>query len=114
MGFDEIDGEGRRSLIENNIMRHVVSVKEKAIAKIRSEDIVRNYTGRDLEALSILCYAAEKGKFDEYAGKLETHYEKSLQFVLPINRRGSNDPGTVRVEKFIMKCYQELDILIPL
>ena len=68
------------------------------------------YEGQDLNALSVLAYAAERGRFDEFLEKLEKHYEESLGYVHPEARRVAQIPGAVRAENFFIKCYESLGI----
>jgi len=76
----------RTPYIDENIVGKLPEdVRESA--KERVIKIVNNYAGQDLNALSVLSYAAERGRFDEFAGKLEGHHQENLQFVHPKARR---------------------------
>ena len=44
--------------------------------KERVRKIVANYRGRQMDTLSILGYAQEQGKFDEFAQRLEERHEE--------------------------------------
>ena len=83
---------------------------EKNIIKKRAIKIVESFVGRDVDAISVLGYAAERGKFKEYAEKLEQHYEENMKYVHPEARRISQIPGAVRAERFFLNCYHEMGI----
>src|SRR3989344_256029 len=48
----------------------------------RTRRIGEQYSGRQLDATSILLYAKEKGKFDDYAKRLESK-PKDFEFIHP-------------------------------
>jgi len=83
---------------------------EREDSRSRVEKIVQNWEGREIDALSVLTYAFEGGRFGEFARKLEEHYKKSLQYVHPEARRMKTIPGANRAERFILDCYKELDV----
>lgn len=105
----EIAEEQRAAFIDNNIIANLHE-DDKEAARERTKRIVNNYEGRDVDALSVLAYAAEQGRFDEFAGKLEEHYRDSLEYVHPNARKVARIPGAVRAEVFFTDCYIELDI----
>jgi hypothetical protein len=105
----EIEEKNRITIIDKNIVSKLPE-EEKEDAKTRAIDIINNYVGRDVDAISVLMYAAEKGRFKEYAEKLEKHYQESLQFVHPEARRVGQMPGSVRAEMFFLDCYKEMGI----
>lgn len=68
----------RSAFIDENIVGKLPeNVREGA--KIRATKIVTNYVGQDLNALSVLAYAAERGRFDEFAEKL-----CAITFLVPV------------------------------
>ena len=78
--------------------------------RLRASVIAENFVGTDLDALSILGYAAERGRFDEFAEKLEKHYDWNLKYVHPAARRIRAIPGAIRATQFFLQCYHEMDI----
>jgi predicted unusual protein kinase regulating ubiquinone biosynthesis (AarF/ABC1/UbiB family) len=101
--------EARTAFIDKNIVgRLPEDIRESA--KSRATKIVTDYVGQDLNALSVLAYAAERGRFGEFAGKLEEHYQESLQYVHPEARRIAQIPGAVRAERFFLDCYKSMGI----
>ncbi len=76
----------------------------------RVKSIVISFVGRDMDALSVLALAAEKGKFEEFAERLEQYYKENLQYVHPEARRMAQVPGAIRAEAFFLNCYESLGI----
>ncbi len=74
--------------------------------KSRATSIVTDYVGLDADALSVLAYAAWQGRFDEFAKKIEKHYQESLSYVHPEARSIAQIPGAVRAERFFLSCYK--------
>ena len=83
---------------------------ERAEGMRRASTIATNYVCTYMDALSIMSYAAEIGRFNEFAGKLEQHYKESLQYVHPQARRVVIIPGAVRATQFFLNCYNEMGI----
>jgi transposase len=105
----QIDKEARTSFIEKSILGKLSSAERVALEN-RIKGIVTNYVGQDLNALSVLAYAAERGRITEFIEKLEKHYEDSLRYVHPEARKLAAVPGAVRAEKFFVDCYKGLGI----
>ena len=104
----EISEQDRTRFIDRRIVARLPeNVREQA--KERATSITNNYIGRDSNALSILAYAAERGRFEEFAGKLEKHCREYLCFVDPGVRRLAI-PDVIRTKNFFIQCYQELGI----
>src|SRR3989344_4771089 len=82
----------------------------KASAKERATLIVNNYIGLDANALSVLAYAAERDRFNEFAGKLEQYYHENIDFIDPEIRLLGGLPIMRRVGIFFIQCYKELGI----
>lgn len=99
----------RELFISTNIVGKLPKEKQDT-AKEKVSDMIRNYAGRDVDALSVLGYAAEQNRFDEFMQKLESHHETSLRYVHPAARRILNVPGAQRAEFFFLDCYKELGI----
>jgi len=112
MGLDacfEIEAEKRVAFINDKIVVKLPNdIKERA--RETANKIVNNYVGRDMDALSILFYAAEQGRFDEFADRLEKHYKESFQFVHPEARRVADVPLARVAQGFFLRCYQDLGI----
>lgn len=95
-------------------------VKKIVLSKIPEEDresvgkrvntLLQDYNGREVDVLSIMAYAAEKDRVDEYISKLSEFYKKDLQFVHPEARRNGHVPGALRAEQFVLGCYKEMNI----
>ncbi len=99
----------RTTFIDNKIIGKLPK-DSRENAKKRAAKIVTDYVGQDINALSVLAYAAEQGKFEEFAQKLEQHYQDNLQDVHPEARNNARIPGAVRTEKFFSDCYKSLGI----
>jgi len=96
--------EKRLPYIERSILTKFPEEKRKAVTG-RVVQIVENYEGHDINALSVLTYAAEKGRFDEFALKLENFYQQDLQFKDPAQREIIRD---YKAEEFFQACYRDL------
>jgi len=94
---------------EDFIAKHIVG-KFSGASTERVRQIAINYEGRDMDALNVLAYAVEKGKFEEYAGRLEKYFREDLQFIYHEGRRLVKVPGAMRAEKFFMDCFEELGV----
>lgn len=105
----EIDPVAREQFIEKNVVARLPET-ERAEAKRRATTIVSNFIGADMDALSILGYATERGRFGEFADKLEKHYDWNLKYVHPEARRIAAIPGAIRATQFFLKCYEEMSI----
>ena len=82
----------------------------RALAKDRATVIVDGYIGRDADALSILAYATERGRFGEFAQKLEKHLRENMGFIDPGVRRLAEIAVVRLSELFFLQCYEELGI----
>ncbi len=102
--------EKRINFIDQDIIAKLPeNVRESA--KTRATKIVNAYVGQDVNALSVLAYAAECGRFEEFAEKLENHYQESLAYVRPDMRKRSDlFPGAFRAEMFFVDCYRSMGI----
>jgi hypothetical protein len=112
MGIEDnfqVDEKERIRFIDENIVARL-SEEKRDSARQRATQIVKDYVGRDVDALSVLAYAAERGNFDEFAGRLEAHYKENLHYVHPEARRCAKVPGAVRAEVFFLDCYKEMGI----
>ena len=104
--------EVKISYVGSNIVGELPE-EERDSANKRTTKILESYLGLDADILSILSYSAKRGRFDEFAGKLEEHYNgnPNLAFLDPGIRRLSGVGSAVyKVEEFFIKCYQELGI----
>lgn len=107
--FFEVPEDERIRYIEENIVARM-HVIEHDFARARALSLVRNYEGRDADALLILATAAQKGMFDEVADMLECNYRKSLIYV-PLQRRGRGFSEMVETDLFFVnECYKLLGI----
>ena len=77
----QVPEEARTTFIEKNILGKL-PVIERESAEPRATSIVESYVGADMDALSILSYAADQDRFDEFAEKLEQHYKDNLKSAL--------------------------------
>ncbi len=109
----ELQKEKREYFIENNIITNYIENEKKEVdikqLKKRIEGVVNKYVGQDIDALSVLGYAAEKGKMNKYMDKLEKHYKSNLSIIHPEARK----IPTKTIEKnkvFFNNCYVELGI----
>jgi len=112
MNKDEISQvleEGRKHFIEESILSRLPE-DQRDSANQRATKIINDYLGREVDTLSVLAYAAEQGRFEEFATKLEGHYKENLQYVHPSARRLGSIPGARRAEVFFLDCYQALKI----
>jgi hypothetical protein len=83
---------------------------EKAVSmfptklKNRVRKIAQTYNGRQLDAISILLYAQERGCFENYAKRLESK-PKDFEFIHPDLMQARTD-----VTSFFMRLYADLGI----
>ncbi|MBU2562148.1 MAG: hypothetical protein KKF68_00605 [Nanoarchaeota archaeon] len=70
----------------------------------RTRRIGEQYSGRQLDAVSILLYAKEKGEFDNYASRLESK-PKDFEFIHPELMMARTD-----VSAFFMRLYADLGV----
>lgn len=105
----EVPEKERAHFIENSILKHV-SKEDWGAVRWRAARIAKAYVGQDVNALSVLAYAAEQGKFDEFAGKLEGYHDRDLAYVHPEARRNAQVAGAVRAEDFFLECYKTLGV----
>jgi hypothetical protein len=97
--------------IKKNIFDKLPKDKLTSVSVKEISDLIEEFKGQDLNAMSVLMYAAEQGKLEDYLGKLRQHYQENLQYVHPDARRLAAMPGAVRAENFFVRCYTELGIL---
>lgn len=105
----QIVESNRIEFIEKNIVGNLPE-NSRDTTRQRATKITNDFEGVDIDALSILAYAAKRGKFDEYAGKLEEHFEENLQYIHPKARRLAKVPGAIRTNNFFVGCYKEMGI----
>ncbi|MDO8509447.1 MAG: hypothetical protein Q7S27_07265 [Nanoarchaeota archaeon] len=72
--------------------------------KERVRKIGQSYSGRQLDATSILLYAEEKGSFEEYAKRLESK-PKDFEYIHPDLMVARTD-----VTAFFMRLYADLGV----
>jgi hypothetical protein len=104
-----IPERSRTTFIDNRIVEKLPPASRTG-ARERATRIAESYEGQDAHALSVLAYAAERGKFDEFAGKLERHFDESLGYVHPEVRRDPRVPSVVQTAAFFRACYTSLGI----
>ena len=107
--FSLVRKEKRDEYIDTRIISALLDYK-KSFARPRVIDIVDKCIGGDMDALSLLRYAAEKGRFDEFMDKLEKQYHENLCYVSPEARMVRGHPGADRAEIFFIDCYKQLGI----
>jgi hypothetical protein len=105
--YFQVPQEKRDPFIERNILARFPQEERMAVAE-RVGKIVENYEGQDINALSVLTYAAEKGVFEEFATRLETYYRENLQFRHPEQRVIIKD---FMSEEFFSECYRDLRLI---
>jgi hypothetical protein len=101
--------ERRKRFIEENIVA-LFPEAERAAIRERVETVVNNYRGQDLNAMSVIKYALDKGRMEEFLGKLQKNFEDYLQYVHPEARRNFSVRGSVTTENFFLQCYKELGV----
>lgn len=82
--------------------------KSREEAAGRAVNMLHLYVGMEEEALTVMQKAAEQGRFDEFLGELEHHYDISLQYVQPELRKVEM-PATIRAQEFFRHCYEALE-----
>jgi hypothetical protein len=97
----EVDDNTRAAEIEIMICRFPHSMK-KELTELANH-VVNEYAGRDADAVSVLKLASQKGRFAEYAQKLEGYYRRTLQRVKPEDRHGP------KINEFFSQCYADLN-----
>jgi hypothetical protein len=70
----------------------------------RARKIGKGYAGRQLDAMSILLYAKERGKFDDYARRLESK-PKDFAYIHPGLMMARTD-----VTAFFIRLYADLGV----
>lgn len=106
----EVPEEKRNDFIDRRILPRLPdSRRESERAPIKT--LVFDYAGWDMDALSVLCYAAERGRYDEFYQRLVDHHHQNLSFVDPEARKSTAVPGAVRTQNFFLDCYNELGIM---
>lgn len=116
MGIDryfQFNDDERTEYIRDEIVVHLPE-KERIPATTKARVIAENYEGQDFSAIYILGLAAKKGRFDEFAEKLEDQYRTNLQFVHPGARGNMRVPGAAGFVEFFHRCYTELGISLSL
>jgi hypothetical protein len=98
-----VSEEKRNSFIEKDILGLLDG--NGAGIESRIYELVRLYEGQDLNALSVLAYAANNGVLTDYVNKLTDYYKKQVQFVHPSARVIHS-----KIESFFLTCYKELNI----
>jgi hypothetical protein len=85
------------------------AIKQRALRI--AENYLTPYNGKSnifISALSVLDNASLKGRFKEYADKLERNYQTILQHV-PLEDRGEEkQPGIILTDKFLNRCQDYL------
>jgi hypothetical protein len=71
----------------------------------KARNIIESYSGRQIDAASVLRYADEQGKFPEYAKTLEDKMESDIKYVHPDARYARTD-----FSAFILGLYADLGI----
>ena len=105
----EVPEEVRISFINDFILGRLPH-EMRGPAGLRVVGVVKSYVGCDLDVISILTYAAEQNRFDEFVRKLEEYHQKHLQYVSPEARRNVEVPGARAVKTFFLSCYDTLGI----
>jgi hypothetical protein len=122
IGGDEMDLEKhfqvpaqiRAEFIDDVISRLPQNQRDFSEPQLKQqvEQLVADYCGVEMDALSILYYAAPTGKFEEYALKLKKQHKEDLSYV-PISggmRGNLAIPAVSRTHAFFMACYKELGV----
>jgi len=100
----------RKDFILNNILAHL-PFERRFDAKGRAYAIAQGYWGRDLEALSILSWAARDGHetLDDYCKKLDEHWNASCLYEIEVRYRcDSRKPQVAQTDVFFAICYRDL------
>lgn len=96
----------RKGFIEQFIVYPFPPEKQDDV-RTRVNKIVNDFEGRDVDALSILSYATDQGRFEEFAGQLEGFHEETFQYLHPRTK----EPGVHNgVELFFIRCYTSLGV----
>lgn len=103
--YFQVPEEARTEFVGEKILGRF-SITEREVIEPRVTEIVNNYAGRDVDALSILSYASEQDRLDEFAEKLEEYYEKDFGYKHPETRC----IPTPKTEIFFIGCYEALGI----
>ncbi|MDE1856851.1 MAG: hypothetical protein KGH98_02070 [Candidatus Micrarchaeota archaeon] len=69
------------------------------------KDLWSKYEGESLSAVSVLLYAEERGRFDEFAEKLRKEYDRNIIYMHPDIRTSRTD-----VMAFFNELYAELGV----
>ncbi len=102
-------GNSGLALALDEISKHMPKEKIDEARK-RAKAIIIEYSGQDMYAASVLVYAAERGKFDEYARRMEKNFEDDFSYVSPEARGKPGIPGADRTNKFMIGLFKEMGI----
>ena len=95
--------------IEDDIVSHF-SDEEKDVVRQRASKIVDDYVGLDSDAILVLASDSKVGRFDEYATRLELHFDEDLCYSPAPARRHPGWPGAVRAWNMLKEIYHELGV----
>ena len=105
--FFEVPEDARNDFISREILAHV---PEKEHVHARATEIVTDYAGLEISVLSILAFAAQENRFEEFAKRLKDYYSSSsLPRIPPRNRRYPDFPGTRTFDLFA-DCFRDLGV----
>jgi len=105
----------RKEFVEKNIVKHLTS-PERVKVEPKLNEVIVKYKDLDeveVNALSLMAYAAEKGRLSEFLARLDNQFENNLKFRHP-ELRGqfgiTNSFGVDEVHLFFEVCYGSLGI----
>ena len=107
----QVPKEVRQAFIDEHIIGILPEdVEGRDILKNRTLETINMYVGQDANALSLLAYAAEKGRLTEFVSRLEGIYNQSTPYLHPQIRSFAEAHNIRKVDQFFVGCYQELGI----
>ena len=106
-GHFQITAEGRKEIIED--IANLLSPEIRISAERKITELVNDWEGWDGDAMAILQYSAERGRFQEFFDRLVEQHKNGLSY-LPKSYRRAEVPEVARTYSFVMGCYKELGI----
>ena len=105
----EISKETALIFISDGIMRQFRHLfpEERDRVRATSLEIVSKYSGNEVRAILTLVYAVERGRFYEFAGRMEIYYKEKLDSINPELR---DSVGIPEAQEFFDSCCRDLGV----
>jgi len=104
----KVSEKTRKEFVEKNILKHLTS-PERVKVEPKLNEVVEKYKDLDeieVNALSVMAYAAERGKLSEFLTRLDGQFKDDLNFQHPDLRKQLG----IKKQLFFKACYDDLGI----